>query len=123
MRQSRTFTTVGWEKYLVPTNPFVQNFLDKNGDDVLWQIALNIHNSILDGKDSLAFVVHTNASSVVMIEKKDYIEVLDYCNEWFVKKEQYEKCAEIQIFKKNFENKMTRKTLNDMRKREKKSLI
>ena len=28
--RARTFTTVGWEKYLNPIdNPFVQNFLDK----------------------------------------------------------------------------------------------
>ena len=116
MRTTRSFTTVGWEKYLVPDNPFVQNFLDKNGNDVLWQIAQNIHNSILDGKDSLAFVVHTNAGSVVMIERKDFLIVLDYCNDWFVKKEMYERCAEIQKFKTNLKNKVTRKQLNDSRK-------
>lgn len=116
MRTTRSFTTVGWEKYLVPDNPFVQNFLDKNGNDVLWQIAQNIHNSILDGKDSLAFVVHTNAGSVVMIERKDFLIVLDYCNDWFVKKEMYERCAEIQKFKNNLKNKVTRKQLNDSRK-------
>ena len=64
--RTRAFTTVGWEKYLVPTNPFVQNFLNKNGDDVLWQVALNIHNAILDAKENVGFVVHVNAPSVVI---------------------------------------------------------
>lgn len=122
--RTRTFTTVGWEKYLVPDNPFVQNFLDKNGDEVLWQIALNIHNSILDNKDSLAFVVHVNAGSVVVIPKEDFKEVLNYCNDWFVKKEHYEKCAEIQTFKSDLESNMTRKKLNELRKqKEQKKLI
>ncbi len=82
--RTRTFTTVNWEKYLVPTNPYVKNFLDKNGDDVLWQIAQNIDNATRLKKENLAFVVHVNAASVVVIDKKDY-----------------EKCADIQKFKKN----------------------
>ena len=99
--RTRTFTTVNWEKYLVPTNPYVKNFLDKNGDDVLWQIAQNIDNATRLKKENLAFVVHVNAASVVVIDKKDYEKVLDYCNDWFIKKEYYEKCAHIQKFKKN----------------------
>lgn len=99
--RTRTFTTVGWEKYLIPDNPFVRNFLDKNGDEVLWQISQNIHNAILDNKESIAFVVHVNVGSIVVIERKDYLQVLDYCNDWFVEREHYEKCAKIQEFKKS----------------------
>lgn len=107
--RTRTFTTVGWEKYLVPTNPYVQNFLDKNGNDVLWQIAQNIDNAIREKKDSLAFVVHVNAASVVVINKKDFETVLDYCNEWFIKKEYYERCAKIQEFKKSLKTNLDKK--------------
>jgi len=114
--RTRAFTTVGWEKYLVPTNPFVQNFLNKNGDDVLWQVALNIHNAIIDGKDSIGIIVHVNTPSVVMIEKNDYVTVLDYCNDWFVKKEMYEKCALIQTYKSDFKNKTSRKKIDASRK-------
>jgi GTPase len=114
--RTRAFTTVGWEKYLVPTNPFVQNFLNKNGDDVLWQVALNIHNAIIDGKDSMGIIVHVNTPSVVMIEKKDYVTVLDYCNDWFVKKEMYERCALIQTYKTDFKNKSSRKKIDESRK-------
>lgn len=103
--RTRTFTSVGWEKYLVPTNPFVENFLDKNGDDVFWQIAQNIHNAIKTKKESLAFVVHVNAAAIVVIEKKDYSAVLDECTNWFVKKEEYEKCAKIEEFKSLLNNK------------------
>lgn len=114
--RTRAFTTVGWKKYLVPTNPFVQNFLNKNGDDVLWQVALNIHNAILDGKENVGLIVHVNTPSVLMIESHDFLEVLDYCNEWFVKKEMYEKCALIQTYKSDFKNKKTRKKLDESRK-------
>lgn len=119
--RTRTFTTVGWEKYLIPDNPFVRNFLDKNGDDVLWQISQNIHNAILDNKESIAFVVHVNVGSIVVIERKDYLQVLDYCNDWFVEREHYEKCAQIQIFKSDFKNKVRRKKYNESTKQ--KSLI
>jgi len=121
--RTRTFTTVNWEKYLVPTNPFVKNFLDKNGDDVLWQIAQNIHNCILDNKDNLGFVVHVNAASVVMIDKEDFDIVLDYCNEWFVKKEHYEKCAKIQVFKSDLKNGMTRKKHLERKKAQEKKIF
>lgn len=114
--RTRTFTTVGWEKYLVPDNPFVRNFLQKNGDDVLWQIAQNIHNAILDKKDSIAFVVHVNVGSIVLIEQKDFIQVLDFCNDWFVERELYERCAQIQQYKLDFKNKTNRKKLNDVKK-------
>lgn len=111
--RTRAFTTVSWEKYLVPTNPFVQNFLNKNGDEVLWKIAQNIYTAILENKETLGFVVHVNTPSVVMIERKDYITVLDYCNEWFVKKEMYEKCALIQTYKTDFNNKSNRKKVDE----------
>lgn len=114
--RTRAFTTVGWEKYLVPTNPFVQNFLNKNGDDVLWQVAQNIHNAILDGKENVGFVVHVNAPSVVLIDQKDYMTVLDYCNDWFVKKEMYERCALIQTYKSDLKNKSSRKKSDESRK-------
>lgn len=100
--RGRTFTTVGWEKYLNPIdNPFVENFLNKNGNEVFDQIALNINTAILQKKESVAFVVHTNASSVVVIEKKDYETVLNHCLDWFIKKENYEFCSRIEEFKQN----------------------
>jgi hypothetical protein len=101
--RNKSFTTVGWEKYLQPIdNPFVQNFLDKNGKEVLWQIALNIHNAILENKESVAFVVHINAGSVVVINSSDYIKVLDHTIDWFSEKEEYEICSKISKFKSDF---------------------
>ena len=118
--RGRTFTTVGWEKYLNPIdNPFVQNFLDKNGNEVFDQIALNINTAILQKKESIAFVVHTNASSVVVIEKKDYEVVLNHCLDWFIKKENYEFCSRIEEFKQNLAKSKTKSETQ----RRKKSLI
>ena len=115
--RNKSFTTVGWEKYLHPVdNPFVQNFLDKNGKDVLWQIALNIHNAILDNKESVAFVVHTNAASVVVIPSDDYIEVLDHCLDWFSKREEYELCSKITKFKSDFNSNLKRRDYSKKQK-------
>jgi len=98
----RNFNQVSWEKYLIPTNSFVNSFLDKNGDAVFNQIALNIDNAVRLNKNSLAFIVHSNAQSIVVIDKKDYITVLNECIKWFVKKENYEKCSEIDNIKKRY---------------------
>jgi len=102
--RNRNYTKVDWKKYLTPNpnNIFVTKFLQDNGDAVFNQIALNIDNAVRLNTNSLAFVVHTNAHSVVVIDKKDYVEVLNECIKWFVQKENYEKCAEIEQIKKRY---------------------
>jgi hypothetical protein len=42
--------------------------------------------------------------------------VLDYCNDWFVKKEMYERCALIQTYKSDLKNKSSRKKSDESRK-------
>lgn len=100
-----TLQTIHWSKYLDERkNPRVKNFLKHRGDDVMWQVALNVHKSGNGGKhdkDRLVMLVHENAPYAINIPRKEYGDVLDLALNYFQDKEQYEKCAEILIFKKN----------------------
>ena len=104
-----TISTVHWSKYLdVNKNPRVKNFLKYRGDDVMWQLALNVHKSGDGGendKDTLVMLIHENAPYAINIPRDDYQKVLDLALKYFESKEQYEKCSEILTFKKNIKNK------------------
>lgn len=105
----KILNTINWKRYLDVTNgnPQVERFLESRGNDVFWQIAQNIHKSGNGGKhtkDKLVMLIHENAPNAIFIEKKDYIEVLDLCLNWFEKKEWYERCSEIVKFKESIKN-------------------
>jgi len=108
-----TISTVDWRKYLdVNTNPRAKRFLDSRGDDVLWQIAQNLHKN---NNSRLVMLVHENAPSGIEIKSKDYNEVFDLCIKYFESKEQYERCQKILEFKNDIGNphiKASKKELN-----------
>jgi len=109
-----TINTINWRKYLdVNTNPRAKKFLDSRGNDVLWQISQNIQRANRKNKESLVMVVHENAPNAILIEKKDYNDVLDLSLKWFENKEYYERCSGIVEIK------------NDLKKsaRKKKSIV
>lgn len=97
--------TIHWSKYLdTSKNPRVKNFLKYRGDDVMWQVALNVHKSGKEGKhhkDNLVMIIHENAPYAINIPKSDYIKVLDLAINFFQNKEEYEKCASIVKFKQD----------------------
>jgi hypothetical protein len=104
-----SISTVHWSKYLDETkNPRVKNFLKHRGDDVMWQVALNVHKSGKIGKhtkERLVMLIHENAPYAINIPESEYIDVLDLTLNYFQDKEEYEKCAKILQFKKDVINK------------------
>jgi len=102
-----TISTIHWSRYLDENkNPRVKNFLKHRGDDVMWQVALNVHKSGKSGKykkDRLVMLVHENAPYAINIPKNEYIDVLELSLKYFQDKEDYEKCSEIVKFKKDIE--------------------
>lgn len=100
-----TLQTIHWSRYLDERkNPRVKNFLKHRGDDVMWQVALNVHKSGKEGKhkkDRVVMLVHENAPYAINIPKNEYIDVLDLALKYFQDKEEYEKCANIVLFKKD----------------------
>ena len=121
MRRTKAYSTVNWRKYLdVKTNPRAQSFLESRGDDVLWQISSNIHQSIFKkGMDELVLLIHPNAGAVIKIDKKEYKEVLNLALSWFVFREDYKKCSTIKSFigdleKQNISIKRERKVVQTL---------
>ena len=94
---SKILNTVHWKKYLDINNgnPQVKKFLESRGDDVLWQISQNIQRANRKNKESLVMAIHENAPSAILIEKKDYNDVLNLSLKWFETKEYYERCSGI----------------------------
>ena len=103
MRRAKAYSTVKWRKYLdVNTNPRAKSFLESRGDDVLWQIASNIHQSATKKKSKeLVLMIHPNAGAVIRIDESEYTEVLNLCLTWFESRENYSVCSKIQKFSEN----------------------
>jgi hypothetical protein len=103
MRRERAFSTVNWRRYLdIKSNPRAESFLEQRGDDVLWQIASNIHKGCVHKKQKeIVLLIHPNAGAVIRIPQSEYLELLQLCLSWFEVREQYKKCSEIQRFIKN----------------------
>lgn len=96
MRRAQAFSTVNWRKYLdVNTNPRAENFLKSKGDDVLWQMTCNIHNSMRNNLTELVLLVHPNVGGVIRIEQNEFKEVLELALDFFLKREDYKKCSSI----------------------------
>lgn len=106
MRRAQAFSTVNWRKYLdVNTNPRAKAFLESRGDDVLWQIASEIHRTMMTPDvNELIILVHPNAGAVIKIETKDFAELLQICLLWFQSKENYETCGKINTFMKRLDS-------------------
>lgn len=103
-----TVSTIHWSKYLDESvNPRVKNFLKHRGDDVMWQVAQNVHKSGKEGKhtkERLVMLIHENAPYAINIPQSEYLDVLDLSLQYFQDREQYEKCSEIVKFKENIIN-------------------
>lgn len=105
MRNQRAFSTVDWRKYLdVNTNPRAKSFLESRGNDVLWQLASNVHQAaVKKNLKELVLLVHPNAGAVIRIKKEDYTEILNLALNWFEKKEDYKRCSRVKWFIENLE--------------------
>ena len=104
MRRAKAFSTVNWRRYLdITENPRAQSFLNSNGDEVLWQIAGTVHKAAKKKSKEVVLLIHPNAGAVIRIPKEEYEEMLDLCLKWFVHREDYEKCTDIDWFKSDLE--------------------
>lgn len=104
MRKAKAFSTVNWRKYLdIKTNPRAKSFLESRGDEVLWQIAGTVHKAAKGEVPEVVLLIHPNAGAVIRIPKDEYDEMLELCLNWFVHREDYEKCTDIQWFQSDLE--------------------
>ena len=108
MISNSKFGKVSWRKYLIAEyHPRVKKFLEVRGDDVFSQITMSIHNAIKTNKKEIAMLVHPHVNNVIVIEKKEYSEVLKLAMNHFIKKEDYMACSEIKEVQKLINRKKT----------------
>ena len=95
-KKSKILNTASWKTFLdVDTNPRVENFLKERGLEVLNQTVSNINKAYDDFLmwDEIALLIHPNSSSIMLITKPEFNEVLDFCLKWFTENEHYEMCS------------------------------
>lgn len=102
MIRSKAYRTVSWKRYLLNEDTDrIKNFLEHRGNEVFYQVSKMINNATITNQPNITLLIHPNMKNVIKIDKKDFIVVLNRANEWFLKKEKYEVCSEISVFKKN----------------------
>lgn len=96
LSQHKVLQTASWKTFLdKETNPRAEKFLESSGYDVLNQITSNI-NKALDKKrnwEEIALLVHPNSTTIMVISKSEFSEVLEFCMDWFKENEYYEMCS------------------------------
>ena len=95
-KKSKILNTASWRTFLdVDTNQRVETFLKEHGYDVLNQTTQNINKAFDDFLmwDEIALLVHPNSSTIMLITKPEFNEVLDFCLKWFTENEYYEMCS------------------------------
>lgn len=100
------FGKVNWKYYLDPSvNKNANNFLKISGKEVLTQLHNNIKKCIKNNNNQLEILLHPNVSSVTLIKKSEFKDVLSFILDWFMKIEEYELCTDVIETKKLLENK------------------
>jgi len=106
MSRRRAFSTCGWKKYLdYPNNPRLKEFFESRGTETLTQITGNINRAINNKNTELRIMIHPNVGSIMVIPKKDFMDVLDISLKWFISTENYEMCHKVNEYKNNFKKK------------------
>lgn len=102
MIKRKLYSRVNWRKYLDPTNKQrVQRFIKTNGPTVFTAIVETIENAMEDDLEEVMILVHPNVSSVAVVSKDEYDEVLTHCLQYFESIEKYENCDNILAIKNN----------------------
>ena len=96
MIKRNIYSYVGWRSYLDHTNNLrVQRFLEINGRKILPELVSEIDVSISKRIGSFLLLVHPNASSIILIESKDYMDILQHCLDYFIENELFELCDDV----------------------------
>ena len=104
-KREKILNTASWRTFLdVKKNPRVENFLKENGYDVFNQTILNIKKANQKHWDDIAVLVHPNSSSVMLIKKNQFLDVLDFSYQYCIENEHYELCSLVIEIKNKFYN-------------------
>ena len=106
----RPLANVEWRKYFSLNNTTLNEYLLSYGDDFLNQSLSLVIDAHKQNLPSIVLIEFTEYEIVSVVEKKDYLLVLQKLLNLCERLEKYEICAEIFKYQKSIERKSTTPT-------------
>jgi hypothetical protein len=103
--KKRPLANVEWRKYFSTNNTTLNEYLASYGDDFLNQSLSLVIQAHKNNLPSIILIEFTNSDIVSVVEKKDYLLVLQRLLYLCERLEKYEICAEIVNYQKAIERK------------------
>jgi len=104
--KKRPLANVEWRKYFSLNNTTLNEYLDSYGDDFLNQSLSLITQAHKQNLPSIVLIEFTIDGVVSVVEKKDYLLVLQRLLNLCERLEKYEICAEIVKYQKTIQPKI-----------------
>ena len=86
---------VKWQKYLNSSNPSINKYLEKYGDELLLQTFQRLKQAIKSKKSQIILFRFKESDIVSKIYQRDYIAALEMLLSLCIKLEKYEMCRDI----------------------------
>lgn len=90
-----TYSKVNWKQYLDSSNPTINGYLSKFGDDFIRQTARRIELANSLKKSEIILFRFRDSDVLSILESKDYLIALKYLLKLCIKLEKYELCRSI----------------------------
>jgi len=113
--KKRPLANVEWRKYFSLNNTTLNEYLDSYGDDFLNQSLSLVIQAHKQNLPSIVLIDFTIDGIVSVVEKKDYLLVLQRLLNLCERLEKYEICAEIVKYQKSIKPKIKTPTKNRIR--------
>jgi ABC-type bacteriocin/lantibiotic exporter with double-glycine peptidase domain len=101
----RPLANVDWRKYISLNNTTLNEYLQSYGDDFLNQTLSLVSEAHKGNLPSIILIEFYDYNIVAVVEKKDYLLVLQRLLNLCERLEKYEICAEIVKYQKSIERK------------------
>tara|TARA_B100001564_G_scaffold352102_1_gene358938 strand:+ start:2121 stop:2483 length:363 start_codon:yes stop_codon:yes gene_type:complete len=101
MRKPRLAHNLYWKKYLnYGGHSVIQRYMDKNGMNIYKEVVSVIEESAQEGHTAIP-LLELSRDKICYVHKTEYQDVLNYCMNFFLQKEEYLECARIRDIKEN----------------------
>lgn len=112
-------TTRKWKRYLDESQgPRVQRFLESRGDSVFQQLSEQVNRAVRNNQDKITVIIHPQMVNAIEIHKSEYMDLYNMALNWFLKKENYERCSYLKkyiSFYKSKNKKREKKTSKEVK--------
>jgi hypothetical protein len=96
LKLTNMYAKTDWKKYFhEESSPAVKEYLETNADRIYPWILTIIKQAVDENLDEVAIIKFTDTKMFATIQKNEYTDLLNKIMEYFIEKEEYEKCIEI----------------------------